>query len=123
MRAYQRLGTDDRHDLEDRWEPTIELDEEQAIAAAKLDAALQLTSQHDELLPQRRILGFKPALRREERDPKIQGQKDERDHRRYRAAILSPVQCGSGSRYTQSFAPVRAYASNAPCARQRRAWF
>ena len=35
MPAHECLGTNDRYDPEDRWEPTIELDEEQAIAAGK----------------------------------------------------------------------------------------
>src|SRR6266511_3908173 len=32
MPAHESLGTDDRDGLEDRWKPTIQLDEEQAIA-------------------------------------------------------------------------------------------
>ena len=63
-------------DLEDRWEPTIELDEKQAIAAGRSDAPKHLAPQHDELPPQRSILGFQPALRLEERDHQAEGQED-----------------------------------------------
>jgi hypothetical protein len=62
MPALQRLGTLDRYRLEDRREPTIELNEEYVITVGKLDAALHLVLQHTELPPERRILGFKPAL-------------------------------------------------------------
>ena len=56
--------------------PTIELDEEQAIASAKPDAPMHFAPQHDELLPQRSILGFKPALGLEERGHRVQGQEN-----------------------------------------------
>jgi hypothetical protein len=39
------------------------LDEEQAISVAKLNAAVHLAPQDDQLLPQNCILGFEPALR------------------------------------------------------------
>ena len=72
----------------------VKLDEEQAIAAGKPDAPMHLALQHDELLPQRRILGFKPALGLQERGHQAQGQEDQCDHRRQRAAILSADQSG-----------------------------
>ena len=37
MPAHEGLGPDDRDDLEERRKPTIQLDEEQAIAVRKLD--------------------------------------------------------------------------------------
>jgi hypothetical protein len=49
----------------------------QAIAASKPDAPTHLAPQHGELLPQRSILGFQPALRLEERDHhQAEGQED-----------------------------------------------
>jgi hypothetical protein len=65
MPTHQRFGTDDRYDLEDRGEPTIELDEEETITAVKLDPALHLAREHDNLLPDkarlRLVIGFERA--------------------------------------------------------------
>src|SRR4029077_11107936 len=63
MPAHQGLGTDDRDGLEDRRKPAIQLDEEQAIAVRELDPTANLALQHGQLLPQRSILRFKPAVR------------------------------------------------------------
>jgi hypothetical protein len=41
------------------------LDKEPAIAVRKPDSAVHLAPQHDHLMSERRILGFKPALRLE----------------------------------------------------------
>ena len=71
-------------------------------AAGKLDAAVHLAPEYNELLPERGV-GFKLALRLEERGQQVQGQENQRDHRGQREAILSLVQYGSGFRYTQVF--------------------
>jgi hypothetical protein len=42
MPADKSLWPDDYHGFEDRWAPTIKLDEEQAIAVGELDATAQL---------------------------------------------------------------------------------
>jgi hypothetical protein len=68
MPTHKRLGTNDREDLQDRWKPTIEPDKEQAIVVREPNAAVQLTPQNDQLMSERRVLGFKPALRLEWRD-------------------------------------------------------
>src|SRR5260370_41669883 len=47
MPAHQRLGTEDRDDLQDRRKPTIELDEEPAIVVRKLGPPSHLASQDD----------------------------------------------------------------------------
>ena len=65
MPAHERLGTDESEDLHDRWKPTIQLDKEQAIVVREPDPAVQLTPQHDQLVSERRVLCFKPALRLE----------------------------------------------------------
>jgi hypothetical protein len=44
-----------------------QLDQEQAIGVAKLNAAVHLASKDDELMPECSILGFEPALRLEGR--------------------------------------------------------
>jgi hypothetical protein len=46
MPAHQGLWPDDHHGLEDRRTPTIQLDEEQAIAVPELDATADLALQH-----------------------------------------------------------------------------
>ena len=52
-------------DLQDRREPSIQLDEEPAIVVRQPDPTLHLASQDDQLMSERRILGLKPALRLE----------------------------------------------------------
>ena len=98
---HQRLGPDNQHCLEDRREPTIELDEEQAVVVTESDATAQLAPQHNQLLPERGIFGFKSALRLDECRQQLEGQEDQRDHHRKRDVIPSSVQCGRGFRYTQ----------------------
>ncbi len=48
--------------------------EERAIAASERGAPTNLAPEHDQLLPQRPILGFKPVLRLEECDQQAYGQ-------------------------------------------------
>jgi hypothetical protein len=50
------LGPDDRDCIHDRRKPSIQQDQEQAIAARELDAAAHFTPQHDQLMPERRVL-------------------------------------------------------------------
>jgi len=59
---------DDRDDLQNRREPSIQLDKEPAIAVREPDPTLHLAPQNDQLMSERRILCFKPTLRREWRD-------------------------------------------------------
>jgi hypothetical protein len=68
MPAHEGLGPDDRDGLEDRWKPSIQLDEEQAIAVGELDAAAHLALQHCQLMSERRVLCLKSAPRLERRD-------------------------------------------------------
>src|SRR5260370_4782002 len=65
MPTNQRLGTDDREDLQDRWKPAIQLDQEPAIAVCEFDAPAQLAPQNDQLMSERGIFGLKPDLRLE----------------------------------------------------------
>ena len=81
MPTHQRLGADDCENLKDRWEPAIEMDEEPPIAVRKLGPPLQLASQDDQLMSERRILRLKPALRLEWRGQYGQNEADQRDHR------------------------------------------
>jgi hypothetical protein len=61
MPAHQRLRPDNRHGLEDRGKPAIQLDEEQAIVIREANTASHLTLQHDQLMTQHGILCLKSA--------------------------------------------------------------
>ena len=60
--AHERLRPNDVKDLEDGWKPAIQLDEEQAVAIGQPNPAPALTPQHEQLLPEHRILGLKPRV-------------------------------------------------------------
>ena len=47
MPTYESLGTDDRDGLEDRWEPSIQLDQKQAIAVREVDTTTYFPPQHN----------------------------------------------------------------------------
>src|SRR5262249_3348994 len=49
--------------LSTRWKPSIQLDKEQAIAIRKPDAPEHDPAQHNNLVPERSIFGFKSTLR------------------------------------------------------------
>jgi hypothetical protein len=68
MSTDERFRTDDRDDFQDRWKPSIQLHKEQAIAIRKPDAPVHHPAQHNHLVSERSIFGFKPALRLEWRD-------------------------------------------------------
>src|SRR5512132_1729621 len=80
MPTDERLGTDDRDDLQDRWKPSIQLDKEQAIAVRQPDALMHHPAQHNHLVSERSIFGFKPALRLEWRDQDGKDKTQQRDH-------------------------------------------
>jgi hypothetical protein len=63
MPAHERLGTDHGDDPEHRRKPSIQLDKDQAIGVAEADTPCHLSPQHNQLISERRILCFKPALR------------------------------------------------------------
>jgi hypothetical protein len=77
---HERLGTNDREHLQDRWTPSIELDEKPAIIVREQDPTLQLTTQNAQLMPEYRILRFKPAPRLEWRDQDGQNEAEQRKH-------------------------------------------
>ena len=68
MPSHQRLGSDGRHCLHDRWKPPIQLEEEQAIAVRELDPTAHLALKHDQLTSERSILSLKSADRPERRN-------------------------------------------------------
>jgi hypothetical protein len=72
MPTDERLWTDNRDDLQDRWKPSIQLDKEHAIAVRKPDAPMRCyPAQHNHLVTERSILGFKSALRLKWRDQDV----------------------------------------------------
>jgi hypothetical protein len=65
MPTHERLGTHNCEDLQDRQKLATQLDKEPAIVVCEPDPALHLTPQNDQLMSERHVLGFKPALRLE----------------------------------------------------------
>ena len=103
MPAHQRLWPDKQHCREDRREPAIELDKEQAVAVVEPDATPHSSLQHNQLLPEGGIFRFKSAFGLEDCCQKVEDQGDQGDHHPKRDVIPSPVQCGRGFRYTHPF--------------------
>jgi hypothetical protein len=67
MPTHESLGPDDRDGLEDRWKPSIQHDQEQAIPIRELDATAHPPPQHNQLMSECRVLCLKSALRLERR--------------------------------------------------------
>jgi hypothetical protein len=81
MPPHQRFKLDNRNDRQDRWKPSIHLDEEPAVVVGKLGPTPHLAPQDDQLMSEHRILRLKPALRLERRDQHGQNKPIQRDHR------------------------------------------
>jgi hypothetical protein len=62
MPTHKRLGPDDRENLQDRREPSIQLDQEPAITVREPDPPLHLAPQDDQLMSQRCIFCLKPLF-------------------------------------------------------------
>src|SRR5438093_11318610 len=67
MPTDKGLRSDDRDYIQDRWKPSIQLNQKQAIAIRELEAAAHLPLQHDQLMSGCRVLCLKSALRLERR--------------------------------------------------------
>src|SRR5438093_10379136 len=80
--AHQGLRPDDRDGLEDRWKPSIQHDQEQAIPIRELDATAHPPLQHNQLMSEFRVLSLKSAFRLERRGEQGQEEPEQRDHRR-----------------------------------------
>jgi hypothetical protein len=61
--TYERRRPDDRDGLEDRWKPSIQYDQEQAIPIREWDATAHPPPQHNQLMSECRVLCLKSALR------------------------------------------------------------
>src|SRR5881392_2925787 len=88
MPAVEGLRSDDRDGIQDRWEPSIQLDQEQAIAVGELDATAHPPLQHNHLMSERRVLCLKSALRLERRGEQGEEEAEQRD---YRVRRFGPV--------------------------------
>ncbi|HEX7194685.1 MAG TPA: hypothetical protein VF207_06920, partial [Chthoniobacterales bacterium] len=82
--AHKGLGPDDRDGIEDRWKPSIQLDEEQTISVGEVNTTTHLPSQYDQLTSEGYVLCLKSALRLEWRDQEGQEEAEQRNHRRRR---------------------------------------
>ena len=81
MPTHERLGTDDREDLQDRRKPSIQLDQEQAVAVRQPNPTMDSTPQNDQLMSKRHVLRLKPALRLEWRGQDGQDEAEQCKHR------------------------------------------
>jgi hypothetical protein len=59
MPTDQRLGPDNRENLQDRRKPAIQLDKEPAIPVCESNTATQLAPQNNQLMSKHRVLSFK----------------------------------------------------------------
>jgi len=74
------LRSDDHDGPEDRWEPSIQLDQEQAIPVREVDTTTHLPLHYDQLMSERRVFCLKSALRPERRGEQGQDEAEQRDH-------------------------------------------
>jgi hypothetical protein len=77
---HERLGPDDREDVQDRWKPAIQLNEEPAIMVREPDATMQPAPQDIQLMSKHRVLSLKPQLRLERRGQDGQSETEQPDH-------------------------------------------
>src|SRR5207247_2194360 len=82
MPAHKSLRPDDCDGLEDRWKPSIQHDQEQAIPIREPDATAHPPLQHNQLMSECRVLCLKSALRLERRGKQGQEEAEQRDHSR-----------------------------------------
>src|ERR1700736_3053735 len=80
MPTNERLGPDDREDLQDRRNPAVQLDKEPAIIVRKPDATMEPAPQDIQLMSKHRVLSFKPQLRLEWRGQDGQNETEQPDH-------------------------------------------
>jgi hypothetical protein len=65
MPPHERLRVNDRDDMQNRRKPSIQLDKKPAVVVRQPDPALHFTPQNHQLMSERRVLRFEPALRLE----------------------------------------------------------
>jgi hypothetical protein len=80
MPPHQRLRLENCNDLQDRWKPSIHLDEEPAVVVGRPSWTPHPAAQEDQLMSEHRILSFKPQLRLEWRGQDGQSETEHPDH-------------------------------------------
>src|SRR5258707_8793014 len=78
--THEHLRPDDCENLQDRWKPTIQLDQEPAIMVREPDATRQPTPHEIQLMSKHRVLSFKPQLRLEWRGQDRQNETKQPQH-------------------------------------------
>src|SRR5215467_9293782 len=78
--THERLGPNDCENLQDCWKPAIQLDKEPAIKVREPNATTRPAPQDNQLMSQRRILGFKPQLRPEWQGQDAQSKAEQPNH-------------------------------------------
>ena len=81
MPTHEGLRSNDRDGIENRWKPSIQQDEEQAISVGEVNTTTHLPPQYDQLTSERHVLCLKSALRLERRDQQGQEEAEQRNHR------------------------------------------
>src|SRR5215471_13284132 len=97
--THERLGPNDCENLQDCWKPAIQLDKEPAIKVREPNATTRPAPQDNQLMSQRRILGFKPQLRLEWRGQDGQSEAEQPDHPASLSDSNAIITLGSGFRY------------------------
>src|SRR6201993_2068263 len=80
MPPHQRLSLDNCNDLQDRWKPSIHLDEEPAVVAGRLSSTPYPTPPDDQLMSEHRILSLQQQLRLEWQSQDGQSETEHPDH-------------------------------------------
>src|SRR3954451_15959831 len=80
MPTHQRLGPDNRENLQDRRKPAIQPHKEPAIAVCESNTATQLAPLNNQLMSKHRVLSFKPRLRLERRGQDGKNETEQPDH-------------------------------------------
>ena len=90
MPTHQRLRTDDGEDVQDRREPSVELDEKPTVGVRQPRPTFHFAPQNNQLLPELCILRLKSALRLEWQSQDAQHKEDQRYHAARIANFLTP---------------------------------
>src|SRR5258708_38713151 len=103
MPTNERLGPDDREDLQDRRNPAVQLDKEPAIIVRKPDATMEPAPQDIQLMSKHRVLSFKPQLRPERRGQHGQHETEQPDHSTSLGDSVAPSILIGCSGHTRTF--------------------
>jgi hypothetical protein len=80
MPTHEGLRPDDPDGIEDRWKPSIQLDEGKAISVGEVNTTTHLPPQYYQLTPERHVFCLKSALRLEWRGKEGQEEAEQHNH-------------------------------------------